>query len=53
MVKKPPNQIFEKYTGHLFLKQLRRDKESLMDYPIEIDDRNYLFWQTNPLTILY
>lgn len=36
----------------MFLKQLRAGKESLSDYETEQKDRNYLFWQRDPLAIL-
>jgi hypothetical protein len=41
-----------KYTGHMFLKQLRKDKENLSDYATDQKDRNYIFWQRDPLAIL-
>ncbi len=50
--KETPKASFEKYTGHMFLKQLRADKENLSDYKSEQEDRNYLFWQRDPLAIL-
>lgn len=50
--KKTPKERFEKYTGHMFLKQLRVDEESLSDYATEQKDRTYIFWQRNPLAIL-
>ncbi len=36
----------------MFLKQLRRNAESLVDYATEQKDRNYIFWQRDPLAIL-
>ncbi len=50
--KESPKESFEKYTGHMFLKQLRRSEESLIDYATEQKDRNYIFWQRDPLAIL-
>ena len=41
--KETPKASFEKYTGHMFLKQLRIHKENLSEFEIEQDDRNYLF----------
>lgn len=50
--KESPKESFEKYTGHMFLKQLRTGKENLGDYATEQKDRNYIFWQRDPLAIL-
>ncbi len=50
--KETPKESFEKYTGHMFLKQLRRGSENLSDYATAQKDRNYLFWQRDPLAIL-
>lgn len=50
--KEMPKESFEKYTGHMFLKQLRRSGENLRDYETDQKDRNYLFWQRGPLAIL-
>jgi REP element-mobilizing transposase RayT len=50
--KKSPKESFEKYTGHMFLKQLKKDKENLSDYATDQKDRNYIFWQRDPLAIL-
>ncbi|MEO6328075.1 MAG: hypothetical protein ABIO55_04050, partial [Ginsengibacter sp.] len=50
--KETPKASFEKYTGHIFLKQLKADKENLSGYASEQEDRNYLFWQRDPLAIL-
>ena len=47
-----PKESFEKYTGHIFLKQLKLYKEILNDYVTEQKDKNYLFWQRYPLAIL-
>ena len=47
--KETPKASFEKYTGHIFLKQLKADKENLSGYASEQEDRNYLFWQRDPL----
>jgi putative transposase len=49
--KETPKASFEKYTGHMFLKQLRADNKNLDDYISEQNDRNYLFWQRDPLAI--
>ena len=50
--KEMSKESFEKYTGHMFLKQLRRSGENLRDYETDQKDRNYLFWQRDPLAIL-
>ena len=50
--KETPKESFEKYTGHMFLRQLNRNKESLQEYATEQSDRNYIFWQRDPLAIL-
>lgn len=50
--KESPKESFEKYTGHMFLKQLRSSAESLVDYATEQKDRNYIFWQRDPLAII-
>ena len=50
--KETPKASFEKYTGHMFLKQLRINKENLSEFETEQDDRNYLFWQRDPLAVL-
>ena len=50
--KETPKESFEKYTGHMFLKQLRREEKSLNDYATDQKDRNYIFWQRNPLAIM-
>jgi REP element-mobilizing transposase RayT len=50
--KETPKESFEKYTGHMFLKQLRRTGENLRDYTTAQKDRNYIFWQRDPLAIL-
>ena len=50
--KETPKESFEKFTGHIFLKQLRNNNENLNDYATEQKDRNYLFWQRDPLAIL-
>jgi REP element-mobilizing transposase RayT len=50
--KESPKESFEKYTGHMFLKQIRRSEESLVDYAAAQKDRNYMFWQRDPLAIL-
>ena len=50
--KETPKESFEKFTGHMFLKRLRINKENLDDYTTEQKDRNYIFWQRDPLAIL-
>ncbi len=50
--KETPKESFEKYTGHMFLKHLRRSEKILIDYATEQKDRNYMFWQRDPLAIL-
>ena len=50
--KETPKESFEKYTGHMFLRQLNINKESLREYATEQSDRNYIFWQRDPLAIL-
>ena len=47
-----PKESFEKFTGHMFLKRLRINKENPDDYTTEQKDRNYIFWQRDPLPIL-
>ena len=49
--KETPKESFEKFTGHVFLKRLRLNKENLKDYATQQKDRNYLFWQRDPLAI--
>ena len=36
----------------MFLKQLRINKGNLSEFETKQDDRNYLFWQRDPLAIL-
>jgi len=50
--KETPKESFEKYTGHIFLKQLKKSGDKLSDYKAEQKDRNYIFWQRDPLAIL-
>ena len=50
--KETPKESFEKYTGHMFLKELRKEGKSLNDYATKQKDRNYLFWQRDPLAII-
>jgi hypothetical protein len=50
--KETPKESFEKFTAHMFLKRLKTSSESLRDYISEQKDRNYLFWQRDPLSIL-
>lgn len=52
MARKPPKESFEKFTGHIFLKHLKKNTESLGEYATAQKDRNYLFWQRDPLAIL-
>lgn len=46
--KETPKESFEKYTGHMFLKELRKMDKSLSDYATDQKDRNYIFWQRDP-----
>jgi len=41
--KETPKESFEKYTDHVFLKQLKKDGEKLNDYKTDQKDRNYIF----------
>jgi REP element-mobilizing transposase RayT len=50
--KETPKESFEKYTGHIFLKQLKKAGDKLSDYKTEQKDRNFIFWQRDPLAIL-
>jgi hypothetical protein len=50
--KETPKESFEKFTGHMFLKKLKGDINILDGYATEQKDRNYLFWQRDPLAIL-
>ena len=50
--KETPKESFEKYTGHVFLKQLNKEGEKLNEYRTDQKDRNYIFWQRDPLAIL-
>ncbi|MEO6328351.1 MAG: hypothetical protein ABIO55_05440, partial [Ginsengibacter sp.] len=50
--KETPNENFEKFTGHMFLKKLKDNKKVPEEYSVEQKDRNYLFWQRDPLAIL-
>jgi putative transposase len=50
--KETPKESFEKFTGHMFLKQLRINGGNSNDYTPEQKDRNYLFRQRDPLAIL-
>ncbi|MBA2562434.1 MAG: hypothetical protein H0V14_05875 [Chitinophagaceae bacterium] len=43
--KETPKESFEKYTGYIFLKHLKKNGESLNEYATEQKDRNYIFWQ--------
>jgi hypothetical protein len=52
MGKKRSKRVFEKFTGHVFLKRLRMNIQDLKYYATEQKDRNYLFWQTDPLAII-
>ena len=38
--KETPKESFEKYTGHMFLKQLKKSGDKLSDYKTEQKDRN-------------
>jgi putative transposase len=47
-----PKNSFEKFTAHQFLQQLRKDKSSdLEKYRVTASDRQYNFWQRDPLAI--
>jgi putative transposase len=50
--KETPKESFEKFTGHMFVKKLKPDIKKLEEYATEQKDRNYLFWQRDPLAIL-
>ena len=50
--KETPKESFEKYTGHMFLKQLKKSGDKLNDYKTEQKDGNDIFWQRDPLAIL-
>lgn len=50
--KETPKESFEKYTGHMFLKQLKKNNEGLSNYATNQKDRNYIFWQRDPLAIV-
>lgn len=50
--KEIPKESFEKYTGHVFLKQLKKAGDKLSEYKTEQKDRNFIFWQRDPLAIL-
>ena len=47
----PPKESFEKFTGHIFLKHLKNEEGNLEDYKTDQKDRNYTFWQRDPLAI--
>ncbi len=50
--KEMPKESFEKFTGHIFLRKLKGDTKSLEEFATEQKDRNYLFWQRDPLAIV-
>ena len=50
--KETPKESFEKFTGHVFLKHLKKAGDKLSDYKTEQKNRNYIFWQRDPLAIL-
>lgn len=50
--KETPKESFEKFTGHMLLKKVKGDINILEEYATEQKDRNYLFWQRDPLAIL-
>ena len=50
--KETPKESFEKFTGHMFKKKLEDDIKGHEEYATEQKDRNYLFWQRDPLAIL-
>jgi putative transposase len=49
--KETPKERFEKYAGHMFLKRLKVNNENLNNYTTEQKDRNFLFWQRDPLAV--
>lgn len=50
--KEPPHASFMKYTSHLILKDLRlNNPELLKSFKVELDTRNYQFWQRDALPI--
>lgn len=50
--KETTKESFEKYTGHIFLKRLKKSVEKLNEYKTAQKDRNYILWQRDPLAIL-
>lgn len=50
--KETPKESFEKFTGYMFLTKLKGDINSLAEYVTDQKDRNYIFWQRDPLAIL-
>ena len=48
-----PKNSFEKFTAHQFRKKLEVEKpDELKRFMVEASDRNYNFWQRDPLAIL-
>jgi len=51
--KEMPYASFMKFTGHQFLESLRNDNNSLLErFKVEVNSREYQFWQRNALPIL-
>ncbi len=47
-----PKNSFEKFTSHAFKKKLRKENpEELKKFSVDASDRNYNFWQRDPLAI--
>jgi len=51
--KEIPHASFMKFTGHQFLESLRNDNNLLLErFKVEVNSRDYQFWQRNALSIL-
>jgi len=51
--KEMPHASFMKFTGHQFLESLRNDNNLLLEkFKVEVNSRDYQFWQRNALSIL-
>jgi putative transposase len=47
-----PKNSFEKFTAHQFARQLKKDKNAgLEKYKVAASDRQYNFWQRDPLAV--
>ena len=47
-----PKNSFEKFTSHAFKKKLQKENpEELKKFSVDASDRNYNFWQRDPLAI--